>query len=119
METNKSKILKPVVLKTSVGFVYFDYAEIILCSADGNCTYIFTIEDDAPLKVMHNLSFIEKRYCNTKFIRCHKSHIINLYHIEKLITKCHQVQLKKNFIVPLSHSCWKKIKEISENNIMN
>jgi two-component system, LytTR family, response regulator len=108
MEINAEKILKPIVLKTSTGFVYFDYNDIIMCSADGNCSSLFTLEKASPVKVLHNNSFIEKKYCNDKFIRCHKSHIINLSHIEKLVVKSHQVQLKGNFIVPLSDYCWKK-----------
>lgn len=109
--------IKPIVFKTSSGFVYYDYHEIIMCSADGNCANVFTTDSDSPVKVLHNILFIEKNYCNDKFIRCHKSHIINLMHLEKLITKRHQVQLKRNFIVPLSEVCWKKIRKMSENNI--
>jgi DNA-binding LytR/AlgR family response regulator len=109
--------IKPIVFKTPTGFVYFDYSDIIMCSADGNCTIIFTLESDAPFRVLHNISFIERKYGNDKFLRCHKSHIINLMHLEKLITKSHQVQLKKNFIVPLSENCWKIIRKMSEKDI--
>lgn len=106
--------IKPIVLKTATGFVYFDYNDIIICSADGNNSSIFSTENVEPIKILHNLSYIEKKYCNDIFIRCHKSHIINLIHLEKLINKSHQVQLKRNFIVPLSENCWKKIREMSE-----
>lgn len=72
-----------------------------MCSEDGNCTRLFTLESEISVKVLHNIAFIERKYCDDKFIRCHKSHIINLMHLEKLLTKTHQVQLKRNFIVPL------------------
>ncbi len=88
-----------------------------MCSADGNCTSVFTLESEIPVKVLHNMAFIERKYCDDNFIRCHKSHIINLIHLEKLITKRHQVQLKRNFIVPLSDYCWTKIRQMSEMNI--
>ena len=119
MEEKAENAIKPIVFKTSTGFVYFDYNDIIMFSANGNCTVVFTLEDNSPLKILHNISFIERKYCNEKLIRCHKSHIINLYHIEKLLTKKHQVQLKRNFIVPLSEYCWRKIRQISVKNTHN
>lgn len=117
MEDIIDNALKPIIFKTSLGFVYFDYIEIIMCSADGNCSNVFTIKNDTPLKILHKISFIERKYCDEKFIRCHKSHIINLSHIEKLITKDHTVQLNRSYIVPLSDICWRKIKGMSEMNI--
>lgn len=117
MEEIADNHIKPVVFKTPTGFVYFDYADIIMCSADGNCASVFTLENDTPFRVLHNISFIERKYSNNKFFRCHKSHIINLMHVEKLITKTHQVQLKKNFMVPLSYRCWRRIRKMSERNI--
>lgn len=110
-------IIKPIILKTSIGFVYFDYSEVIMCSSEGNCALVFSVESKNPYRVLHNISFIERKYCNEIFIRCHKSHIINLMHLEKLITKRHQVQLKRNYIVPLSDHSWRKIRQISEINI--
>jgi DNA-binding LytR/AlgR family response regulator len=109
-----NKIIKPIVFKTSTGFIYFDYADIIMCSAEGNCTIVFNLESDIPLRVLHNISSIEKKYSNDKFLRCHKSHIINLMHVEKLIIKTHQIQLKRNYIVPLSYRCWRMIRQMSE-----
>lgn len=85
-EMNNKESLKPIVLKTPDGFVYFEYDEIIMCSADGNCTNIFTLVSEIPERVLHKISFIERKYCNEKFLRCHKSHIINSKYIEKLKT---------------------------------
>jgi two-component system, LytTR family, response regulator len=114
MEEKFDNKLKSVVFKTSLGFVYFDYSDIIMCSAEGNCTRVFTFKTSDPIKILHNISYLENKYCNDKFIRCHKSHIINLTYIEKLITKTHQVQLKGNYVVPLSDYYWKMIKKMSE-----
>jgi DNA-binding LytR/AlgR family response regulator len=114
MEEIFDKIPKTVVLKTSLGFVYFDYIEIILCSADGNCSNVFILESENPVRVLHSLSYIEKKYCNDTLLRCHKSYIINSMHLEKLLLKQHQVQLKGNYRVPLSSQCWKKISQMSK-----
>jgi DNA-binding LytR/AlgR family response regulator len=117
MEETADKTLKPIIFKTSVGFVYYDYIDIIMCSSDGNCTNVFSIGSDMPVRILHKISFVQRKYCNDKFLRCHKSHIINLMHLEKLLTKTHQAHLKRNFIVPLSNSCWRKIRQMSEINI--
>lgn len=117
MEEIPDNKIKPIVFKTPTGFVYYDYADIILCSADGNCTHVFTIDKETPTKILHKISFIERKYCNDKLLRCHKSHVINLKHLEKLIVKTHQAQLKGNYFVPLSEDCWRKIRQLSQMNI--
>ena len=113
MSNNK---MKPIVLKTSLGLDYFDYNEIVMIEAEGNCSLIFTLERDTPVKTLHNLIFIEKKYCNKTLYRCHKSYIINQLHVEKLVIKARQVYLKKNLIVPLSERCLKKIRQMSGMN---
>ncbi len=117
LEEMSNNTLKPIVFKTPTGFVYFDYLNIIMYSADGNNSIIYTTENEEPIRILHNISYIEKKICNDIFFRCHKSHIINLMHLERLIIKTHQVQLKKEIIVPLSNSKWRKIKNMSESNI--
>lgn len=114
MEEISDKALKPIVLKTSLGFDYFDYDEIIMFEAEGNCSKVISFERDTPVRILQNLSFIEKNYCNERLIRCHKSYIINLNHVEKLGIKTRQVYMKKNLIVPLSNPCLKKIRQMSE-----
>lgn len=116
MQDTSSNIIKPIVFKTPEGYEYFAYDDIIMCSAEGNCSLVFSLEKDCPIRILHKLSFIERKYCNEKLVRCHKSHIINLMHMEKLITKKHQAQLKRNYIAPLCENYWRIIKKISEIN---
>ena len=101
---------KPIVFKTIEGYLYYDYADIIMCSADGNYSKVFVNDSETPFRILHNITFLDKKYCNDFFIRCHKSHIINLNYIERLILKTHQVQLKKGFLVPVSNNYWRRIK---------
>lgn len=114
MQAITDNALKPIVLRTPLGYEYFDYNEIIMLSADGNCTLVYAIERDSPIRVLYNLSIIEKKYCNKTLYRCHKSHIINLMHVEKLILKDHQLQMKRKLVAPLSERCLKLIREMSE-----
>jgi DNA-binding LytR/AlgR family response regulator len=114
MEELDNKGLKSIVFKTPLGFDYFEYDEIVMIKADGNCSLIHVIDSDTPVRILHNLSFIEVHYCNENLIRCHKSYIINLMYIEKLLIKSRQVQMKMNLIVSLSENCVRKIRQISK-----
>jgi DNA-binding LytR/AlgR family response regulator len=114
MKDTPRKSLKPIVLKTPVGFIYFDYDEIVMLKAEGNCTLVYTMENDSPVRVLHNLSYICENYCNKMLYRCHKSYIINLRHIEKLMIKSRQVQMKNNLIARLSAKCLRELRNMSE-----
>lgn len=115
METKSDKTLKPIALKTPLGFYYLDYDQIIMIEAKGNSSIVFTLGADSPIRTLYNLAFIEKKYCNNNLLRCHKSFIINLFHVEDLNLKAHQVHLKRNLIVPLSAHCLRLIKQMSIN----
>lgn len=105
--------LKPIILKTPLGFDYFYYDEIIMIEANGNCSIVYTINRSCSLRVLHNLAFIERKYCNGKLFRCHKSFIINIIYIQTLVLKTHEVQLKNSYVVPISEKCLKYIKQQS------
>jgi DNA-binding LytR/AlgR family response regulator len=105
--------LKPVVFKTNQDYIYFDYDEIIMLEADGNCSIVYTNGRDSSAKILHPLSSIEKKYCNNKLCRCHKSYIINLIHMEKLLTSKKQVILKKGLVAKLSPTWLEKIRQMS------
>ncbi|MBN2769863.1 MAG: LytTR family transcriptional regulator [Spirochaetes bacterium] len=117
MEESPNNTLKPIVLKTSVGFIFYDYIEIIMCCADGNNTIVFTTLKESSVKILHRISYIEKKYQNEKFLRCHKSYMINLVYLEKLLVKTHQAQLKGGYTVPLSNDCWIKLRNLTETSI--
>ena len=122
MEEMKYISLKPIVLKANRDFVYFEYDEIIMFEADGNCSIVYTNGSDFAVKILHTLSSIEKKYCNEKLCRCHKSYIINLAHLEKLITRKKQAQLKKGLVAKLSPSWLEKIRQMSgldRNEVLN
>ncbi len=115
MEEQEVNILKPIVLKTPGGFTYFNYDEIVMCCAEGNCSIVYTTQKESSLRVLHKIAFIERNYCNNNFIRCHKSFIINLMYLEKLIIKKHQAYLKGGLVVSLSSDYWKILKTRSLN----
>jgi DNA-binding LytR/AlgR family response regulator len=114
MEENDENLIKPVILKTPLGYDYFDYDEIIMIKAEGNCSLVFILESETPVRILYNLAFIMKNFNNKVLYRCHKSYIINLTHIEKLVIKTRQVILKNNLVVPLSGCCLRRLRGISK-----
>ncbi|NMB53022.1 MAG: LytTR family transcriptional regulator [Bacteroidales bacterium] len=94
MEESSNKTIKAIVFKTSFGYIFFDYSEIIMCCADGNNTIIFTTLNESYVKILHRIAYIEKRYQNDKFLRCHKSYMINLVYLENCLSKPTRLSLK-------------------------
>lgn len=113
MEEVNGKILKPLVFITPKGYVYFDYNEVILFKADGRSTLVYTIERKTPIRILHSISFIYRKYCNKIFYRCHRSFIINLMHINKFEVKTHKLFLKNDNVVSVSEECLKLLKQLS------
>jgi DNA-binding LytR/AlgR family response regulator len=114
MEKLLLKYLKPIAFKTPMGFDYFYYEEIIMIEADGNCSNIYAINRDGKTRVLHNLAYIESKYCKGSLYRCHKSFIINIIHIEKLELRACEIHLRNSFIVPLSRDSLRYIKNQSK-----
>jgi DNA-binding LytR/AlgR family response regulator len=113
MELIIEKKIKPIIIKIPEGFEYFDYEEIIQFEAQGNCSLVYSTRSQKPTKSICNLVSIEKRYPYNSFLRCHKSHIINLLHVKKIHIKTHQVFMEGNIIVPISQQCLKCFKKLS------
>jgi len=88
-----------------------------MCCADGNNTIVFTTLNESTVKILHKISYMEKKYQNDRFLRCHKSYMINLDYLEKLLVKTHQAQLKGGYTVPLSIDCWRKLRNLTETSI--
>jgi DNA-binding LytR/AlgR family response regulator len=109
----QQSFLKPIVLKTPLGFDYFDFDEIIMIEANGNSSNVYRVDRDRYERVLHNLTFIEVKYSSAKLFRCHKSFIINTSHIEALMIKDHKVVLKNGLEAPLSEKCLKIMRQLS------
>jgi len=114
MEDLSDKSLKPVIFKASGGYIFLDYLEIIMCCAEGNYTVVYTTLGTNSFKILHKINYISRKYQTDNFIRCHKSYIINLSHLEKLLVTTHQAQLTGGYLAPLSNDCWRKLKDLTE-----
>lgn len=83
------------MLKTNLGYIFFDFVEIIMIEAKGHNSYVYIVDKEKPILVNHSLSFIERQFCNETLKRCHKSFIININYIEELYLKSNRIQMKK------------------------
>ncbi len=106
---------KPVVLKSPVGFEYYDYDEIIMFRANRNNSYVYLVSAEKPLLSLYSLLYIEKSILDKtdSFHRCHKSYIVNLMHVERLVLKDRLLCLANNMTAPISESKLKEFIRIS------
>lgn len=102
-EDNIKKVLvKPLVFKTPTGFEFCSHKEIVRMEACGNNTKIFLSHDARSTKVLCNL---KKTHCivnKPEFVRCHRSHIINLKFIRRFDIYAKNVTMFDGSIVPVS-----------------
>jgi len=113
METPNIERIKPIVFRTCSGFIFYDYDEIVVISANGNSSIVFTLNSSNSIKILHTISFIHSKYGRGSLFRCHKSHIINTKYIDSLIRKNHHVIMKNDYVVPLSPEAYAKVMHLS------
>lgn len=58
--------------------------EIVLCKADGSYSEV-VLKDNRTLAVSENLQWWEQRLNNKLFFRAHKSFLINLKHLRRIV----------------------------------
>lgn len=86
--------------------------DVQYCTVDGKTTIIHTSISSHP--IAYTLSKIEEHYCSKLFFRCHKSFIVNLNHVERimpLFKQNHVIKLKNSKVeIPVSRHYVKKLK---------
>jgi len=80
-DSNKPK--EKLVLRTLSDMFVVRIEEIYNCQSDGGYT-IFMFEDDRKIMVSNNLKSYESILLQHNFLRVHRSHIININHIERI-----------------------------------
>ncbi|MCF8223395.1 MAG: LytTR family transcriptional regulator [Bacteroidales bacterium] len=104
--------IKPIRLRSPFGIRFLDYNEIIMIKAEGNNCIVHTKEKDKPVRVLCNLAYLQKNFCNKILYRCHKSYIINLHYIEEVLIKSREILLKDSIKVRISERCLREIRKI-------
>ncbi len=99
-----------LVVSSKQGEHRFAIADIVRCEADSNYTLIYLTNRKKYL-ASKTLSDVESMLSEAKFIRVHKSHLVNLTHVSSL---SHQIELtmKDNSRIPVSRRRVAEVKKI-------
>jgi two-component system, LytTR family, response regulator len=106
LSTAPSIALTPtrLAVPTGHGRIYLIQKEILRLTADGAYTNIYAI-NEKPIKASYNLSHFEPMLDQRLFMRCHKSHIVNLSMIKQVIHNGHyQAELIDHSLVDISRT---------------
>ena len=102
----------PVEEKESIILIHLD--DVYYCTVEGKATVIHTKDKSYPIS--YTLSKIEDNYGYRLFFRCHKSFIVNLNHVEKIIPlfkQNHIIKLRSlTTEIPVSRHYVKKLKRL-------
>jgi two-component system, LytTR family, response regulator len=102
MEKSKVQTIKPIALKTANGIEMFDYSEIIYFEASRNVCMASVLGENSQTRVLGNLAYIESMLPEQCFFRCHRSYIINLWHIKRFNEKCRILVMADNSEISVS-----------------
>lgn len=97
--------------------ILIDVSDIIYIMADGRNTLIKTINGEFPSN--QNLCDFERKLCNNKFLRIHRSYIINLEQVKEILpwfNNTYVIKMNKyeKDEIPISRKQIKTIREIFE-----
>ncbi len=74
-----------IAFVNSDGYVFLDPELIIRCEAYGNYTKVFLTDHEKPTLISKSLKHFEEILEEYNFFRVHKSHIVNLDHIDQFL----------------------------------
>lgn len=101
---NISNEQKRLVLRTKTSMYVIDVKEIVRCESDRNYTNFF-LNDGRKILTSRSLKEYEDVLCLPKFIRCHRSFIINMDYLERFESKDGgTIIMKDGSEIPLSRS---------------
>lgn len=105
---------KKLVIKTTQGFRFIPFQNIVCVVADNNYSKIRLSNQD-ELLVCKTLKFIEAKLESCDFIRCHKSYLVNMEYIEELLCNgVNKLKLSDRHEIPISRDGLKSIKQTLE-----
>lgn len=93
---------KKIVVPTQEGLEFIQISDIIHFQGDNGYTYIH-FSNRKPILSSHNIGYFNKLLENQSFYLIHKSHLINLSHIEKYLNEGYVV-LTGSFKLPVSRN---------------
>ena len=102
LESLKSQDFSKLAIPSVEGYEFVEKKDIIYCEADGSYAKIH-LEDGKSILSTHNLKRIDQLLASDGFFRVHKSYIIALKHIKKILhTEGGQVVLNNELQIPIA-----------------
>jgi len=87
--------------------------EIIRCESDSNYTKIFLDSQSKPVLIGKTLKYVSETFlASSEFIRVHRSHLININHLEYQKISSNSITLSNGDSIPVSRSRKKQLKEL-------
>lgn len=102
---NSLEQLKPnhrIILKTSEKHILINSADIIRLQADNSYTIIY-FHQKPPIIVSRSIKYFEGLLCSQRFIRIHRSHIINIDKVIEYIKTDGSIVMNNGDRVSISH----------------
>jgi two-component system LytT family response regulator len=98
----RDKTFNKIILRDSENIYLVDVDDIILCRAEGNYTE-FKFESSPPILVSRGLKEYDDMLHDSKFMRIHRSYLINLNHLKHYKkSKGGQVVLSDGSLIPVA-----------------
>lgn len=93
---------------TSEGVDFYTASDIVRCEADDNYTFVHV--DGKKVLVTASLKRVEQLLGDSTFVRVHRSHLINVTHLQSYKRKSGaSVKLKDGFVAPVSRGRTKEL----------
>jgi len=112
---NHERTFKKIIIKTTENIHVLETANIIHCESDNNYTN-FYLKNNEKILASKTLKHYDSLLKNLGFIRVHKSHLINLNYIKKIIKgNPFRIYLINETIIPVSVRKKEKVLEAIRN----
>ena len=107
---NQNILISTIILKTIKGYHFLNLSQIVRLESHRNYVHVYRVNEKDPLKALCNLSVIEEKLRDTPhFLKCHRCHIVNIQHVERMQEKVPRF-ITSHGEVPIAESYIKDIK---------
>lgn len=99
----------PIKEKTQTSLLRYD--EILYLECTGNLVFVYHSQNEIPFSYSNSLINIEIELVQYGFLRINHNKLVNMYHVQNLNSKKHEIRLSTNHILTVSRRKWKNIRE--------
>ncbi|WP_129409101.1 LytR/AlgR family response regulator transcription factor [Marinitoga lauensis] len=110
-EAFKDTKLSKIAVENKNEIIFLDFEEVYYFEYFEKKILVRTNNEEYVLKHFKNLNKLEKELPDN-FLRIHKSYIINLNYIDKLIKDLNSLQMKNNKIIPIGKTHMKDVRNM-------